>query len=407
MLAKPDRFKMLLFIILGYGSYQLMRLNISMIGPTLKEEMGFDNEQLGLIFSAFTIVYALSRIVSGIIADRVNPALFLIIGLAGSAICNSFFSLSGVLANFILFWGMNAFFQSMGAPSCAKILKFSVKKDKMGTYWALWSANAPIGGALSLLFLGYAIPVWGWRTATFISVGVCGLIAFIVYWGIKTLPIKFAENKDSPSANKAFASLNVAYFKEVYTNKQFIRVCIASFCLYSIRVGLFTWFPLIMREVKGADMKLTGIMSAFFEVGSLAGGLLAGWISDRYFNGKRGTVGAFYMGATAVMIAVLWIAPIEHTFFYTLIVIVFGFLAFGPQVLAGVAAVDHASHKTVGLATGSISLFGYLGATFTSYILGPISDHLGWGWGFVLTIVLALIGAYFFGSSYRNAPVHS
>jgi len=389
--------RVLNYLILGYGSYQLMRLSMSMVAPALKEELHFSNTDIGLIFSAFTLVYAFSRIICGIFSDRMDPRFFLFVGLMGSCLCNAIFSLSDVLGNFILFWGLNAFFQSMGAPACARILKHTIEKKKYGTYWALWSTNTPIGGAIFYLFSGYAMSHYGWRISTFMSVGFCLVMGLLFYKGMNRFQFDFQyAGKKDVDKSEVTQFLTVSYFREIFSNKRFLKVCMASFCLYSIRVGLFTWFPQILKEVKGAETSKAGIYAAIFEIGSLAGGLLAGWLSDKHFNSNRGKVGAFYMFATAVVIALLWILPIENSFLYMTVVVLFGFLAFGPQVLAGVSAMDNASHKTVGIATGSISLFGYLGATFTSFILGLISDCWGWGWGFVLTFGLAAAGGWFF-----------
>lgn len=374
-----------------------------MVAPKMKAELGFDNKEIGLIFAAFTAVYAVSRIVSGMISDRVDPRFFLAFGLVGSACCNMLFGMSSILGNLMLFWGINAFFQSLGAPSCARILKHSIDKKNYGTYWALWSSSNPIGSGLIFLFLSLMIPTFGWRTsitsAAFISIAV----ALLIYFSLRRYNFTFEyAGRRGHTSDEEFAKAHMSYFREILTNKMFLRVCIASFCLYSIRVGLFNWFPQIMYEVKGAKIQLSGFMAAIFEVGSLAGGLLAGWVSDKYFHGNRGAVGFFYMFSTALVLLLLWFVPIENGWIYTLIVMLFGFLAFGPQVLAGVSALDHASRKTVGLATGFISLFGYMGASFTSYFLGYLSEEFGWGWGFALTIMLALMGAFFFKISYKK-----
>src|SRR4051794_1427904 len=55
----------------------LDRVCIATAAPAIRAELGFDAEQMGLVFSAFTLAYALFEIPSGYFADRYGPRLAL------------------------------------------------------------------------------------------------------------------------------------------------------------------------------------------------------------------------------------------------------------------------------------------------------------------------------------------
>ena len=86
-----------------------------------------------------------------------------------------------------------------------------------------------------------------------------------------------------------------------------------------------------------------------------------------------------------------------------------GFLVYGPQLLAGVAAVDSSSADAAGTATGMVGLFGYLGSAACALGTGIAVDRWGWDGGFLFYGSAALIATLIFAISLtiegkRRAP---
>jgi MFS family permease len=53
------------------------RVSIATVAPLMKADLGLSNSQLGLVFSAFAIPYALFQLVGGWIGDKFGPRLSL------------------------------------------------------------------------------------------------------------------------------------------------------------------------------------------------------------------------------------------------------------------------------------------------------------------------------------------
>src|SRR5689334_8869306 len=70
------------FVVLGFAlalvsvAY-LDRVCIATAAPVIRRELHLDEEQMGFVFSAFTLAYALFEIPSGYFADRYGPRLSL------------------------------------------------------------------------------------------------------------------------------------------------------------------------------------------------------------------------------------------------------------------------------------------------------------------------------------------
>ena len=66
---------------LAYLFIYVARLNLSMAAPGLKELQILSVEQIGLLGSAFSVVYACGRLLSGIVSDRAAPWKMISAGL--------------------------------------------------------------------------------------------------------------------------------------------------------------------------------------------------------------------------------------------------------------------------------------------------------------------------------------
>jgi OPA family glycerol-3-phosphate transporter-like MFS transporter len=84
------RLQVFLGIFIGYAGYYLVRKNFSLAMPYLVEQ-GFSKGELGVILSAVSIAYGLSKFIMGIVSDRCNPRYFLAAGLFLSGIINIIF----------------------------------------------------------------------------------------------------------------------------------------------------------------------------------------------------------------------------------------------------------------------------------------------------------------------------
>ena len=107
--------------VLGAVSY-LDRVNISVAGTALAEEYHLTQVQLGSIFSAFLIGYALFQTPGGWLADRLGPRYVLTIGVVWwgifTALTASLFStIAGALSYLILIRFLLGAGEAM-APAC-------------------------------------------------------------------------------------------------------------------------------------------------------------------------------------------------------------------------------------------------------------------------------------------------
>lgn len=404
------RLRILYASIVGYAAFYLVRQNFSMCMPGIMDEFGYSKIELGWVATTFSIVYGIGKFVNGYLSDRSDARYFMTVGLFLSAIVSIFMGLGSSLIFFAVLWGLNGCFQSMGWPPCARLITHWFSPTELGSKWALWASSHQIGAVAIFGLGGFLIEQFGWRSAFIIPAFVSIGLSFFVFNRIRDTP----KQVGLPPVEEYKGDVNHVSqqyderitFKEVITtvlaNKLVWYMAIANMCLYIPRMGIFFWAPTFLKELKGVTLIIAGMQLVGFEVASLVGGITAGWISDKFFRGRRGPVGTFFLIGLSIALFIVWKIPAGHPFFDALMLMIAGFLLNGPQVLNGVATADFASKRAVGVATGVTGVCAYAGSALAGVGIGLIVENYGWDGGFLLFILTALVGASFFSLTWNN-----
>lgn len=402
------RLRIFYAMFIGYVFYYFTRKSFTFAMPLLIKDLGFDKAQLGLIGSVLYITYGLSKFASGVMSDQSNPRFFMAIGLIITGFTNIFFGLSSSLILFAILWGLNGWFQGWGWPPCARLLTHWYSQSERGTWWSVWSTSHNVGGFLIPIVVGYCASLWGWRYAMFIPGGLCILMGFVLMNRLRDTPqslglpsIEKYRNDYPVSAKEAERSEKELTTKEilfqyVLNNKWVWLLAIASFFVYIVRMAINDWSALFLIETKNYSMIKANSCVALFEIGGLFGMLVAGWLSDKLTNGRRGPMNVFFSLGMALTVVLLWLYPginfaIDGTILFSI-----GFFLFGPQMLIGLAAAELSHKKAAGTASGFAGWFAYFGAAAAGYPLGKAATVLGWSGYFVILIGCAALTVFFF-----------
>jgi OPA family glycerol-3-phosphate transporter-like MFS transporter len=397
------RLQVFLGIFIGYAGYYLVRRNFTLAMPDLIE-LGYSKAELGLALSGVSIAYGLSKFVMGSVSDRSNARVFMALGLACSAAVMIFMgtapvATSSVAMMFTLLL-LNGWFQGMGWPPSGRVMAHWFSPGERGTKMAFWNIAHNIGGGLvgPLAILAMAMFA-DWHAILylhgFFALGVAVFILVMVRDTPQSqgLPAIELHRNDYPKAfdydpdhEQEFSAKEI-FFDYVLRNRLLWFIAVANAFVYFVRYGVLDWAPTYLGEVKRFSFEDTGWAYAFYEFAGIPGTLLAGWMSDKVFNGRRAPASILFMLATTVCVIVYWLNPAGHPRIDTAMLIGIGFFVYGPVMLIGVHALDLAPKKAAGTAAGFTGLFGYVGgAVGASVIIGYVVDASGWNAGFALII---------------------
>ncbi|MDN3505105.1 MAG: phosphoglycerate transporter protein PgtP [Rhabdochlamydiaceae bacterium] len=387
---------------IGYAFFYLSRKSLTYILPVLMTSFNWTMADVGLFGSILYITYGLSKFLSGIIGDKSNPRYFMSIGLLMTGVLNVVFGASSSFLLFAFIWGLNGIFQGWGWPPCARLLTHWYHQSERGAWWGVWNTSHNVGG-LIILWLAPPISIMlGWRAAMYLPGVICILGGFFLLFCLRDTPQSLGlppiEKRNQVDdgidvekiAPEKELSTKEILFKYVLKNKFIWTLAVAYFFIYVIRTAVNDWGLLFLINVKGLSHLKAGIALGLFEIGGLCGSLVAGVMSDRVYNGRRGPVNVIYSASVIFALALVWFIPNASFWLASTSIFIIGFLIFGPQMLIGMAAAELSHKKAAGTATGFAGWFGYAGAAAGAYPFGLIATK--WGWqGFFIGLAAAAL----------------
>ena len=299
---KKLRWQVFIGIFIGYAGYYLVRKNFTLAMPHLIEEYGYTKGELGTALSAVSIAYGLSKFLMGSVSDRSNPKYFLTFGLlcsAGIMLLFGFVPLatSSVTFIFILLF-LNGWVQGMGWPACGRTMVHWFSSNERGKTVSFWNIAHNVGGGLigPIFILGMG---WfnDWHSAFYLPAAFALLIAVATYLLMKDTPQSCGlppidqYRNDYPldydhTHEQEFTTKQI-FISYVLNNKLLWFIAVANAFVYLIRYGVLDWAPVYLSEVKAFSVDKSSWAYFFYEWAGIPGTLLCGWISDKWFNGKR------------------------------------------------------------------------------------------------------------------------
>ncbi|HEY9684333.1 MAG TPA: phosphoglycerate transporter protein PgtP [Oculatellaceae cyanobacterium] len=399
---KRHRIQVMSTIFVGYAGYYLVRSNINVAKPYLINDLGLSKGDVGLLASALTIAYGLSKFVMGNFSDRSNPRYFLATGLICSGLVNLAFGFVPGLFCMIILWSVNGWFQGMGWPPCGRTMVHWFSDRERGTKMAVWNLAHNAGGMLAPLVASYSILITAsWKSAFYVPALLAIVTGFLVIAFLRDTPQSVGlpsieeHMDDYPSTSvddrERELSAKEILLNFVFNNKFLWIYAAANVFVYIVRYGVVNWTPTYLTEVKGYSITETAWQSSLYELAGVPGMLFSGWASDKLFHGRRSPVMVFSMVLVAAAVVLYWQNPRGNNLIDSVALILIGFLIYGPVMLIGVAACDLVPKKAVGTAAGLTGLFGYLGATAAEVGIGFTVQQFGWDMGFVVIIAAALL----------------
>lgn len=414
------RMRIFLSMFFGYIIFYICRKNISVALPAIQEALGYNAVELGLLGSSLYFSYAAGKFINGIIADNTNAKRILPSALFISALVNILFVLcahfitpnkvsifglppiSILLWLLAFFWGINGWFQSMGFPPIAKNLSYWFANKERGVKWSLWSSSHEIGTYISVILSGFLITHYGWESVFYVPAFFAILFCFFFYKNLQDKPASiglpdiekykdpnYIEEVKECSEEDNYTYANI-FKKYIIKNSTVWLLAIAYIFVYVVRYGSIDWLVMYQVDMKDYTIAEAAKRLSFLPLVGVLGTIGAGYVSDKFFKGKRAPVNIICLGLLAINIYLLKVNT--HPFLDYIYISAIGVFTCGPQVLiGGLSAVESSSKKVASAVTGFCGMFGYIGAILSGIGTGFIIQKFSWNSAINFWILSALI----------------
>jgi ACS family glucarate transporter-like MFS transporter len=394
--------------ILSAVSY-LDRVNISIAGGSIAESYHLSDVQLGKVFSAMLVGYALFQTVGGRLADRFGPRLVLAGGVAWWGIFTALTALVPAnIADAVFVFVAVRFLLGAGEaviyPSANQFIARWIPTAERGIANGWIFAGVGAGAGLTPLIITYIMVHYGWRS----SFWVCSIIGFaagaVWFLTARDTPAEHAGVSASElelirsgltQAEASNASKALVPWGRVLQSKEVWAITLSYFCYGYVAWIFFSWFYRYLAKVRGLDLKASAFYTMLPFLAMLVCCLLGGAINDRLTKWQGPRVGRCALAAIAIAVAGIFIAFGSQVHSARLASVV---LAVG----AGALYLSQSSFWSVtadiaGASSGSVSGFmnmgNQMGAALTTSITPWIAARFGWTTSFLVAAALCLVGA--------------
>ncbi|XP_012935283.1 glucose-6-phosphate exchanger SLC37A2 [Aplysia californica] len=416
---------------------------------------------LGTLDLCYLIAYAVAMFLSGHLADRMNLRHYLSIGMIGSGIFTMAFGF-GYFFNIhsFIFYAcvqvVGGAFQATGWPSVVACVGNWFGKGKRGLIMGIWNAHTSVGNILGSVIAGAFVDIaWGW---SFVVPGIIiSFIGILVFFFMVPNPRDVdcakpdhSDTLEQDPQEQLDVDQSSVQHKESETKVQIVSRCIDteadteeermvragettallpsrrhvphkekaisiwkafmipgvlefSLCLFFAKLVSYTFLYWLPNYISVSETSLSASQSAYtstmFDVGGIVGGILAGYISDRFR--LRGLTCVIFLIAAAPLLFVYQAYGSKVPYYANcLLLVVCGACVNGPYSLITTAvSADLGTHKSVresakalGMVTAIIDGTGSIGAALGPMLTGVISNS-GWQNVFYMLIAADFVAA--------------
>jgi OPA family glycerol-3-phosphate transporter-like MFS transporter len=93
----------------------------------------------------------------------------------------------------------------------------------------------------------------------------------------------------------------------VLPNRFLWAIAIANAFCYFVRYGVVNWIPTYLETAKGFSFHQSSTAWAIYEYAAIPGTIACGWLSDRWFRGRRAPMTMIFMALTLCAVVVYWL----------------------------------------------------------------------------------------------------
>jgi predicted MFS family arabinose efflux permease len=278
------------------------RLIIGAVGEPIRREFELSDTSLGLLSTAFTLLYAFVGIPLGRMADRYSRKKILSAGVFAWSFLTA---ASGFAQNF---WQIFALRLGVGvgeascAPAATSLISDMFPAEKRAKAMSIFMLGLPIGIALSFAVSGTVAQAYGWRAA-FLVAGVPGLLLAVAALFIREPERGASETIPSPAVE---GSPYLSILRSPTMRWLILSGALHNFSLYALSSFMT---PYLMRHHELGIRDANLIAMAVNGIFTLPGLLLGGFLGDAAKRWRKG--GGLLVVAVATLFAVpLFIAAV-------------------------------------------------------------------------------------------------
>jgi MFS transporter, Spinster family, sphingosine-1-phosphate transporter len=349
--------------------------------PLIQKEFHLDDSQVGILGSAFLLVYALAAVPFGYWADRGIRKTVVAAGVAIWSVATLFTGFARSFPQLFVSRAVLGIGEAGYYPAGTSLLSDYFPKEERGRVMSIWGAGSTFGIAVGFAGGGYIAEKFGWRSAFFFA-AVPGILFALLAFGLRE-PLRGSAESIGRAVERIHEA-SLRNFLDLLRIRTLRATILSQTLLYFVLASNAFWLPILLTRRFNLSVGKAGLLAGVvLVVGGLIGTLAGGWIADRRAKTNPAAhlevgIAGFLLGA--VFITVALVAPLNAG----------PIPVFVPAFLLAVACLSLYSGPftaiaqnvvSPGLRASAVTMLLFVSHVFgdshSTYDVGVISTHIG------------------------------
>ncbi|WP_213881562.1 MFS transporter [Pseudomonas sp. dw_358] len=394
------------------------RATLSVAGASLSKDVGLSQSEMGWLFSAFAWAYMLLQLPGGLAIDRFGSVKVLGIAIVIWSVFTAAIGTVVMMPVGLAFFAVFALRFMVGVaeapcfPANSKIVSMWFPTAERGTATAIFNASQYFAAVVFTPLLAWISTRWGWPWIFYVM-GAAGIGIGIVFFLRIKVPVNDPAltsteleemragganlQEQPPSAGKK-QSLGESWAtaRHLLSQRMFLGIYIAQFCITTLTFFFLTWFPVYLVQQRHLSILNAGLLAAvpaiFGFIGGIGGGMVSDWMLRKGVSLTKARKLPIFIGMAMSMCMILCNYATSDVW-----VVVFMALAFfgkGMGALGWAIISDVSPKRGAGMNGAIFNSFGSLAGIVTPVVIGYMVQSMGSFNGALIYVALNAAGAF-------------
>jgi ACS family hexuronate transporter-like MFS transporter len=269
---------------------------LALIKPILDKELGWTNEQFGVVNAAFQGAYAVGLLAFGAFIDRVGTKIGYLVSIAAWSLAAMGHGLVSSVTGFFSARVALGLGEGGNFPSAIKAVALWFPKRERAYATALFNSGTNVGAIIAPAIVPWIAFTWGWRWA-FVMAGIAGLVWIALWVPLYNVPERIkglgsremAHIKSDADAEQADAG--TVRWRELVRYRQAWSFIVAKFLTDPVWWFFLIWLPDYFKKTRGLSIKDSWVhlvtIYTIVTVLSIFGGWVTGYLTRRGLTVSR------------------------------------------------------------------------------------------------------------------------
>src|SRR2546426_1758639 len=249
----------------------------SAASPLIQKEFHLSDTLVGLLGSAFLLVYAFAAIPFGYWADRGVRRTVVAAGVAIWSLATLFTGFARNFTQLFLSRAVLGIGEASYYPAGTSLLSDYFPKEQRGRVMSIWGAGSTLGIAVGFAGGGYIAERFGWRNAFFFA-AIPGILFALLAFGLRE-PLRGSAESLGTAVKKTYDA-SLAKFLALLRIRTLRATIGAQTLLFFVLASNAFWLPLVLnRRFKPSVRKAGPRSGVVLVLGGVIGTPPGGWVS--------------------------------------------------------------------------------------------------------------------------------